>query len=574
MLSATLTHGEKFMGVISTIGSLFLTLMCLHATGIAQTRESDSLALRDLFQACNGSAWKTSTNWNSDRPLEEWYGIKCDSVSGRVTRIDLEANGLEGELPPSLTSMTSLTALSLSSNQISGALPLDIGSLIELTLLRLSGNMISGTIPASIGTCTKLIGILLTDNNMFGEIPPEMGQLEKLSTLNMPGNALTGTIPASFVNLKSLRVLNLGTNELSGEFPDVVYQLDSVSTLVLGRNNFTGELSPRIGGLIRLSNLDLRHNNLTGRIPTELRNCKRLQTLNLEFNAFDGEIPPELCELTNLSMLDLTSNKLTGSIPDSIGSLVRLLFLQLDQNALTGSFPVSMKNLARVRGIYAHQNKLTGGLENFPDKNLDSVSINNNAFDFFALLRSNVQATVLPYSPQDSVGVSEVQPLTSGQQLRIPCGTRHAEGNVYEWSRNGEVLLDQADSILIVDGVSQADAGVYACAITNARFFLLTLHRRPVVVTVDGPSTVGSQSMSTDLVSPSPVIETMIINLDEQISMPCFLTVTDIHGACVFRTTLTTPHLQLPREGIASGHYVVTVANSRTSRSQSILVMR
>ncbi len=549
-------------------------MLSAQSTLVCQTRETDSLALRDFYQALNGGAWKSSTNWNSDRPVHEWFGVRCDSVSGRVTAIDLEANGLEGELPPSLTSMTALQALRLSSNQISGGLPADIGSLVELTLLRLSGNMLTGSIPPSIAKCPKITTILLTNNNLTGEIPPELGQLPNLFTLNLPGNSLTGTIPATFAGLKALRVLNLGTNELSGEIPDVIYQLDSVSSLYLGRNNFTGELSPKIGRLIRLATLDLRHNNLKGRIPVELRNLKRLQTLNLEFNAFEGTIPPELCELPNLSMLDLTSNKLSGTIPDSIGSLARLAYLQLDQNELTGVFPVSMKNLTRIRGVYAHQNLLTGGLENFPDKNLDSVSINNNAFDFAALLQSSVQATVFPYAPQDSVGSSEVQSLQSGVQLRINSGTRHAEGNVYEWSKDGEVLPDQHDSILVVNRVESADAGVYSCAVTNARFFLLTLHRRAVVVAVDQPSSVTTASSRQQLVSPSLLVDQMTITIDERVSLPCTVIMTNNHGACVLRTSISASPAQLSMHGIGSGYYVVSVSNNQTSVSQRVMVVR
>ena len=42
-----------------------------------------------------------SDNWLSDAPLGEWHGVITDD-DGRVTELNLEPNGLSGEIPPEL----------------------------------------------------------------------------------------------------------------------------------------------------------------------------------------------------------------------------------------------------------------------------------------------------------------------------------------------------------------------------------------------------------------------------------------------------------------------------------------
>ena len=40
----------------------------------------DRAALVALYNATNGPNWRTKTNWLSDRPVVEWYGVTTDSV--------------------------------------------------------------------------------------------------------------------------------------------------------------------------------------------------------------------------------------------------------------------------------------------------------------------------------------------------------------------------------------------------------------------------------------------------------------------------------------------------------------
>ena len=58
----------------------------------------DAGALIALFDATGGTiTWKNAKNWKSHKPLSEWYGVTVDE-SGRVVKLELADNGLEGKM--------------------------------------------------------------------------------------------------------------------------------------------------------------------------------------------------------------------------------------------------------------------------------------------------------------------------------------------------------------------------------------------------------------------------------------------------------------------------------------------
>ena len=59
---------------------------------------SDRAALVALYNATGGASWSTSTNWLSDRPLDEWHGVTTNSV-GRVTLLLLSDQRVDGADP-------------------------------------------------------------------------------------------------------------------------------------------------------------------------------------------------------------------------------------------------------------------------------------------------------------------------------------------------------------------------------------------------------------------------------------------------------------------------------------------
>lgn len=110
--------------------------------------EQDREAVVSLYEQLGGEQWVTSTNWCSNAPLEEWYGVY--TYQGRVYAIDLSANNLTGPLPEQLSTLSALKFLDLSSNNISGSIPQSYGQLQSLSQMSLYNNKMSGPIPASL----------------------------------------------------------------------------------------------------------------------------------------------------------------------------------------------------------------------------------------------------------------------------------------------------------------------------------------------------------------------------------------------------------------------------------------
>ena len=163
------------------------------ASGSAET---DREALVALYNATDGENWNASGNWLSDVPLSEWGGVTTNG-DGRVTELDRKANGLSGEIPAELDSLSNLSALVLYLNGLSGEIPAELGSLSNLSALALSDNELSGEIPPELGSLSTLSALALSDNHLSGEIPPELGSLSTLSVLYLSDNELSGCVPSS-----------------------------------------------------------------------------------------------------------------------------------------------------------------------------------------------------------------------------------------------------------------------------------------------------------------------------------------------------------------------------------------
>ena len=134
--------------------------------------ETDREALVALYNATDGENWNQSDNWLSDAPLGEWKGVLTDDR--RVVVLYLGDNGLTGEIPPELGSLSNLTDLSLYHNALSGAIPAELGSLSNLTGLDLRNNALSGAIPAELGSLSNLTNLRLLSNDLSGCVPSSL----------------------------------------------------------------------------------------------------------------------------------------------------------------------------------------------------------------------------------------------------------------------------------------------------------------------------------------------------------------------------------------------------------------
>ena len=66
----------------------------------------DRAALVAIYEALGGNEWKDNTNWCTDTPIKDWYGVSL--CNDRVCRLDLFNNNLVGELPLALVELDGL----------------------------------------------------------------------------------------------------------------------------------------------------------------------------------------------------------------------------------------------------------------------------------------------------------------------------------------------------------------------------------------------------------------------------------------------------------------------------------
>ena len=312
---------------------------------------TDRAALEALYEATGGADWADSTNWRTDAPLNEWYGVWTDD-GGCVTELQLGGNGLAGSIPPELADLTNLEVLSLDRNGLTGAIPTQLGRLVNLTHLDLSYIGLTGPIPREFANLENLEGLSLHWNNLTGSVPAWLGSLVNLRTLDLGENELTGPIPRDLGYLVNLQWLMLDVNNLTGSVPAWLGSLVNLRLLWLGYSGLTGPIPRDLGNLVNLTVLDLRWNELTGPIPASLGSLGNLDTLHLEGNELTGPIPVELGNLVNLEALRLDSNDLTGPIPVALGRLANVRTLSLDGNwGLSGPLPPGLR-MAPLEELY------------------------------------------------------------------------------------------------------------------------------------------------------------------------------------------------------------------------------
>ena len=124
--------------IVLCLAVLSFAVLLGQTTAGAQTSSADTdrAALVALYNATDGPNWTypnwvNNSNWLSDKPLDEWYGVTADARD-RVIALRRWRGQLNGELPPELGNLSSLRVLSLSNNQLSGEIPPELGNLSSL----------------------------------------------------------------------------------------------------------------------------------------------------------------------------------------------------------------------------------------------------------------------------------------------------------------------------------------------------------------------------------------------------------------------------------------------------------
>lgn len=179
-----------------------------------------------LYDATNGDNWTNNTNWCTDAPLSEWYGVTLDYSQERVQYIHLSYNNLVGSIPEEIGNLTELYTLDLSGNTLTGEIPSFIGNMHILGYLYLNNNQLTGSIPQEIGNLSDLRACYIYENQLMGNIPSEFGNLINLEYCYLFGNQLTGEVPETLSRLTKLQTMDFSDNMLGGDLPEAVTVTD------------------------------------------------------------------------------------------------------------------------------------------------------------------------------------------------------------------------------------------------------------------------------------------------------------------------------------------------------------
>ena len=344
----------------------------------------DRNALAQLYETSDGPAWSSSAGWLGETPLDEWTGVRTDSI-GRVVEVDLGGNSLSGTLPSGLGHLSNMTRLNVADNALAGRLPEALMAL-SLEELDFSGTSLCvpddpafrawlNDVPSVRGNtgnaCAPLTerDILVSvfegtggaeswrrKENWVSDQP--LGSWEGVETaadgsvvaLDLCYNGMTGTIPSEIGELDGLATLRIcGNRALSGPIPETIGKLTGLTSLDLRNNNLSGPIPETIGRLGELSHLNLSYNDLSDRIPDEIGRLQKLETLDLTWNELWGGIPASIGQLTNVRTIRLGWNVLTG-IPGNIGSLANLGILDLESNPIA-ALPREIGHLKRLEEL-------------------------------------------------------------------------------------------------------------------------------------------------------------------------------------------------------------------------------
>ena len=206
--------------------------------------------------------------------MGSWDGITVGGSTKRVTQIELDDQGLSGEIPAKLSRLANLEVLSLADNQLSGEIPSELGGLSELTTLSLANNQLSGEISAELAVLSNLEELKLAGNNLSGCIPEafedittndleelgldfcEAGECANGSAVEDPGDnpglvVDCDALLAARDTLKGDGILNWSADVAIGEWYGVTVggSPKRVTELELGPSRLNGEVAPELGRL-------------------------------------------------------------------------------------------------------------------------------------------------------------------------------------------------------------------------------------------------------------------------------------------------------------------------------------
>lgn len=335
----------------------------------------------------------------------------------------------------------------------------------------------------------------------------------RVSVINLNENNVTGNLPPEIGNLSELQLLKLYNNDFQGVIPIEIEKLTNLRELELDNNNFTGQIPTQISNLVELETLWLNNNNLSGEIPNEIWNLTNIKNLYLGNNelVLTNGIPEEIKKLTKLETLHLSNIALEQPLTNELWNLGELNRLFLRTCGLKGNL---QKEFSLINDVLIEGNEFEGPIPQEIINSNGNLYLSNNYFDFTdlkPLIDANNIGTFV-YAPQKTRDEDIASIIVPGEDVTIivddqginrdQSAQKNAEGNIYTWFKNDNIINEAVTNTLNLTNVTENDNGVYYCVITNPSLPDLTITRATVTITVGTHFTVYFKPDSNWTVTP------------------------------------------------------------------------
>ena len=385
--------GEGTATITASAGSV-------RGTAAITVVNPDRAALVALYGATNGQNWRRTDRWLTEAPLGDWYGV-ATNAAGRVTRLNLRSNALNGPIPPELGSLASVERLELSGNLLSGSIPQSLLDIETFASLRFGDNA-GLCAPGTSAFVTWLRRIEEHDGPYCNE--PDAHVLDALyrTTGGPDWTNTTGWLQTAALDewygvtadsLGRVVTLDLTRNGLVGQLPSDLGALTAMTRLLIGGNALSGPL-PRALARLPLVDFHYASTELCAPVDAEFQawldgipshegtgvDCVPVsdrETLVALYNATGGPnwnnnrnwlTDAPLGEWRGVGTdnegrvthLRLRDNAMSGPIPPDIGNLSYLEWLDVSDNRLSGPIPTELGDLVRLEWLQLSDNHLFG----------------------------------------------------------------------------------------------------------------------------------------------------------------------------------------------------------------------